>query len=146
MLAFNDDSGYVSIGQTTHGVENGETHYIYVTYPDLNAALDFGKAQNKDQADAINIFHADTDTRETFDYMEEDIYDKKIIPVSSLFGPHKYRGAILKKFNYQQKKFSHQRIFGVKNPHKRRYRYGNKPHHYNNKSNDGYDSKNQTEM
>ena len=54
MSAFNDDSGYVSIGQTTHGVENGETHYIYVTYPDLIAALDFGNAQNKDQADAIN--------------------------------------------------------------------------------------------
>ena len=64
MSAFNDDSGYVSIGQTTHGVENGETHYIYVTYPDLNAALDFGKAQNKDQADAINKWIEDTKDEE----------------------------------------------------------------------------------
>ena len=59
----------------------------------------------EDQANAINIFNADnTDTQETFEYTEEDIYDKKIIPVTSLFGPHKYRGAILKKFNYQQKR------------------------------------------
>ena len=64
MSAFNDDSGYVSIGQTTHGVENGETHYIYVTYPDLIAALDFGNAQNKDQADAITKWIEDTKDEE----------------------------------------------------------------------------------
>ena len=64
MSAFNDDSGYVSIGQTTHGVENGETHYIYVTYPDLIAAFDFGNAQNKDQADAINKWIEDTKDEE----------------------------------------------------------------------------------
>jgi hypothetical protein len=64
MSAFNDDSGYVSIGQTTHGVENGETHYIYVTYPDLISALDFGNAQNKDQAEAITKWIEDTKDEE----------------------------------------------------------------------------------
>ena len=64
MSAFNDDSGYVSIGQTTHGVENGETHYIYVTYPNLVAALDFGNSQNKDQADAITKWIEDTKDEE----------------------------------------------------------------------------------
>ncbi len=53
MSVFGDSSGYVSIGQTTHGVENGETHYIYVTFPDLVSALDFGNAANQDEAEAI---------------------------------------------------------------------------------------------
>ena len=53
MSVFVDSSGYVSIGQTTHGVENGETHYIYVTYPDLISALDFGSAANQDESKAI---------------------------------------------------------------------------------------------
>ena len=39
MSVFGDSSGYVSIGQTTHGVEHGETHYIYATFPDLVACL-----------------------------------------------------------------------------------------------------------
>ena len=33
---------------------------IYVTYPDLIAALDFGNAQNKDQADAITKWIEET--------------------------------------------------------------------------------------
>ena len=53
MSVFGDSSGYVSIGQTTHGVENGETHYIYATYPDLISALDFGNAATQDESDAI---------------------------------------------------------------------------------------------
>ena len=53
MNVFGDSSGYVSIGQTTHGVENGETHYIYVTFPDLASALDFGNAANQDESEAI---------------------------------------------------------------------------------------------
>jgi hypothetical protein len=53
MSVFGDSFGYVSIGQTTHGVENGETHYIYVTYPDLISALDFGSAANQDESKAI---------------------------------------------------------------------------------------------
>ena len=53
MNVFGDSSGYVSIGQTTHGVENGETHYIYVTFPDLVSALDFGNATNQDESEAI---------------------------------------------------------------------------------------------
>ena len=53
MNVFADSSGYVSIGQTTHGVENGETHYIYVTFPDLVSALDFGNAANQDESEAI---------------------------------------------------------------------------------------------
>ena len=43
MTIFGEKLGYVSIGQTTHGNENGESHYIYATYPDLNTALDFGQ-------------------------------------------------------------------------------------------------------
>ena len=43
MSVFGEKSGYVSIGQTSHGNENGESHYIYATYPDLNTALDFGQ-------------------------------------------------------------------------------------------------------
>ena len=53
MSVFGDSSGYVSIGQTTHGVENGETHYIYVTYPNLISALDFGSAASQDESEAI---------------------------------------------------------------------------------------------
>ena len=53
MNVFGDSSGYVSIGQTTHGIENGETHYIYVTFPDLVSALDFGNAANQDESEAI---------------------------------------------------------------------------------------------
>ncbi|GIS00149.1 MAG: hypothetical protein CM15mP102_09690 [Flavobacteriales bacterium] len=30
-----------------------ETHYIYVTYPDLISALDFGSAANQDESKAI---------------------------------------------------------------------------------------------
>ena len=89
----------------------------------------------EDLANTIKLYDVNDTDPQPFEYTEELIYDKKIIPVTSLFGPHKYRGAIFKKFNYQNKKFSHQRIFGVKNPNKRRHRYGNKPHHYNNKSN-----------
>ena len=53
MAVFSESSGYISIGQTTHGVENGETHYIYTTYPDLESALNFGNFENKDQSDAF---------------------------------------------------------------------------------------------
>ena len=53
MTVFGDSSGYVSIGQTTHGVEDGETHYIYATYPDLVSALDFGNASTKEESDSI---------------------------------------------------------------------------------------------
>ena len=49
MSVFGEISGYVSVGQTTHGVENGESHYIYATYPDLNTALDFGNFENEEQ-------------------------------------------------------------------------------------------------
>ena len=53
MSVFGDSSGYVSIGQTTHGVENGETHYIYATFPDLVAALDFGNSSNQEESNAV---------------------------------------------------------------------------------------------
>ena len=52
MSVFGDKSGYVSVGQTTHGVENGESHYIYATYPDLNTALDFGNFENEEEQNA----------------------------------------------------------------------------------------------
>ena len=60
MSVFGDSSGYVSIGQTTHGVENGETHYIYATYPDLISALDFGNAATQDESEAIVTWFAAT--------------------------------------------------------------------------------------
>jgi hypothetical protein len=53
MSVFGDSSGYVSIGQTTHGVENGETHYIYATFPNLVAALDFGNSGSKEESNAV---------------------------------------------------------------------------------------------
>ncbi len=53
MSVFGDSSGYVSLGQTTHGLENGETHYIYVTFPDIISALDFGNPENEIQSSAI---------------------------------------------------------------------------------------------
>ena len=53
MSVFGDSSGYVSIGQTTHGVENGETHYIYATFPDLVAALDFGNSSSQEESNAV---------------------------------------------------------------------------------------------
>ena len=53
MSVFGEESGYVSVGQTTHGIENGETHYIYVTFPDLVSALDFGNAENEYESSAI---------------------------------------------------------------------------------------------
>ena len=66
MSVFGDSSGYVSIGQTTHGVENGETHYIYATYPDLISALDFGNAATQDESEAIfNWFEATRDEEYT---------------------------------------------------------------------------------
>ena len=69
MSVFGDSSGYVSIGQTTHGVENGETHYIYVTFPDLVSALDFGNASNQDESEAIVNWLEDT---------KEDEYTRSI--------------------------------------------------------------------
>jgi len=66
MSVFGDSSGYVSIGQTTHGVESGETHYIYATYPDLISALDFGNAATQDESNAIvNWFEATKDEEYT---------------------------------------------------------------------------------
>jgi len=54
MSVFSEKSGYVSIGQTTHGNENGESHYIYATYPDLNTALDFGQIENEEEQNAAS--------------------------------------------------------------------------------------------
>jgi len=53
MSVFVEKSGYVSIGQTTHGNENGENHYIYATYPNLNTALDFGEIENEEEQNAV---------------------------------------------------------------------------------------------
>ena len=53
MSVFGEKSGYVSIGQTTHGNENGESHYIYRTYPDLNTALEFGQIENEEEQNAV---------------------------------------------------------------------------------------------
>ena len=54
MSVFGEKSGYVSIGKTTHGNENGESHYIYATYPDLNRALDFGQIENEEEQNAAS--------------------------------------------------------------------------------------------
>ena len=53
MSVFSEKSGYVSIGQTTHGNENGESHYIYGTYPDLNTALEYGQIENEEEQNAV---------------------------------------------------------------------------------------------
>ena len=66
MSVFKDSSGYVSIGQTTHGVDNGETHYIYSTFPDLISALNFGNTSNKEESEAlINWLEATKDEEYT---------------------------------------------------------------------------------
>lgn len=40
--------GKVALGQIVHGTDNGESVYIYGTYPDLNAAFNFGpKSENE---------------------------------------------------------------------------------------------------
>lgn len=72
MSSFRESSGYVSLGQTTHGVENGETHYIYATFPDLVSALDFGNAENQNQSDAI---------MEWFEETKNEIYTRSLTRV-----------------------------------------------------------------
>ncbi len=42
--------GYVSLGQTLHGNENGESHYIYTVYDTYQDALDFGPTSETEAA------------------------------------------------------------------------------------------------
>ena len=42
--------GFVGMGQIVHGTDNGESIYIYGTYSDLNAALNFGPQSKNDAA------------------------------------------------------------------------------------------------
>lgn len=47
--------GFAGVGQIIHGTENGESAYIYGTYPDLNAAFSFGPKNDK-EAKAFSDF------------------------------------------------------------------------------------------
>ena len=42
--------GFVGMGQIVHGTENGESVYIYGTYPNLNDAFNFGPQSKKESA------------------------------------------------------------------------------------------------
>ena len=44
--------GSVGVGQIIHGIDNGESMYIYATYADLNTAFNFG-AKNKDRVQKV---------------------------------------------------------------------------------------------
>ena len=41
--------GLVSMGQIVHGSDNGENMYIYLTYPDMESAFEFGPDSKKEQ-------------------------------------------------------------------------------------------------
>ena len=49
--------GFSGMGQIVHGTDNGESIYIYGTYPDLNAAFNFGPQSKKD-AEAFAEFYS----------------------------------------------------------------------------------------
>jgi len=60
--------GLISMGQFTHGTDNGINMYIYSTYPDLEAAYRFGPDNPKEQ-EAFAAFQqaiSDADYYETF--------------------------------------------------------------------------------
>ena len=47
--------GFAGVGQTIHGIENGESVYIFATYSDLNSAFNFGP-KNESEAAAFSLF------------------------------------------------------------------------------------------
>ncbi len=49
--------GFSGMGQIVHGTENGESVYIYGTYPNLNDAFNFGPQSKKD-AEAFAEFYS----------------------------------------------------------------------------------------
>ena len=50
-----DFPGFSGTGQITHGVSDGESHFIYATYDDLNSAFTFGP-KNDAEANAFTEF------------------------------------------------------------------------------------------
>ena len=53
--------GFVGMGQIVHGTENGESVYIYGTYPNLNDAFNFGPQSKKESvafAEFAEVFDA----------------------------------------------------------------------------------------
>jgi hypothetical protein len=55
--------GFIGMGQIIHGSDDGESIYIYGTYSDLDAALNFGP-KNKNDAAAFSEFSKFLDTVE----------------------------------------------------------------------------------
>ena len=61
--------GFVGMGQIVHGTENGESVYIYGTYPNLNDAFNFGPQSKKESAafaEFAKVFDAAAQYSKTF--------------------------------------------------------------------------------
>lgn len=53
-----DFPGFSGTGQITHGVSNGESHFIYATYDDLNSAFTFGPKNDLEAKAFASFFEA----------------------------------------------------------------------------------------
>ena len=53
-----DFQGFSGTGQKTHGMRDGESHFIYVTYDDLNSAFTFGPKNDLEAKAFANFFEA----------------------------------------------------------------------------------------
>ena len=65
--------------------------------------------QHIDTSKTIDLLSQD----DGYEFNEADVDPNKIISMNVLFGPNKPRGRILKKKNYDNKRFSHTRMFGA---------------------------------
>ena len=59
-----DFAGFSGTGQITHGVSNGESHFIYATYDDLNSAFTFGPKNDVEAKAFASFFEATADFAE----------------------------------------------------------------------------------
>ena len=53
-----DFAGFSGTGQINHGVSNGESHFIYATYDDLNGAFTFGPKNDTEAKAFAEFFEA----------------------------------------------------------------------------------------
>ena len=53
-----DFPGFSGTGQITHGLSNGESHFIYATYDDLNSAFTFGPKNDVEVKAFASFFEA----------------------------------------------------------------------------------------
>jgi hypothetical protein len=53
-----DFPGFSGTGQITHGISDGESHFIYATYDDLNSAFTFGPKNDLEAKAFANFFEA----------------------------------------------------------------------------------------